>query len=212
MLFSRKEKKVEELFLVHVTKVSDALGHLSNLLRQYLKCDKEFKQSALRVHQSENEADIVKQQIEGLLYEGAFLPINRGDYIILAEFIDRIANQAEKNANLIVTTRPAIPDFLQEDLIAILERGKSATDSFGKALKEVNTDIERLKEMVLEVKTYEKEVDRLQWEAVKKVFKSGLDLAHKLHLRELINDMGGISDLAEDASERLGIMIVKRPL
>jgi len=212
MLFSRKEKQVEQLFSRHCEKVTDALKHLEGLLSAYLNLNKEFKETSLKVHQSEQEADIVKQEIESLLYQGAFLPINRGDYILLAEFIDRVANQCEKTANLIVLTRPAIPEFLASDLRDLLAKGKAGFDSFARALEEVNHDVKRMKQLVQEVITFESEADRVQWEAIKKVFKSEIELAYKLHLRELIMDIGEISDLAEDASERLGIMVVKRPL
>ncbi|HOO76436.1 MAG TPA: TIGR00153 family protein [bacterium] len=210
--FNRKEKEAEELFLKHCDKVMEALNHLHDLVAEYLKCDKEFKAESLKVHQSENEADIVKQEIECLLYEGAFLPINRGDYILLAEFIDRIANQCEQVANLVVLTRLVIPDFLNEDILALLEKGRLAVGSFRKAMEAVNGDVEALKATIQEVLVFEGEGDRIEWDTIKKIFKSDLDLARKLHLRELIMAIGEIADLAEDASERLGIMLVKRPL
>jgi hypothetical protein len=122
MFFDRKEREVEKLFLQHFTEVGDALTHLATLLDCYLKGDKEFKNASMRVHESEHAADKVKESIEGMLYQGAFMPINRGDYIILAEFIDRIANEAELTANMIVLTRPQIPDFLKNDLMSLLSK------------------------------------------------------------------------------------------
>ena len=76
----------------------------------------------------------------------------------------------------------------------------------------MNKDIDAVKESIARVVTFETEADRLEWETIKKLFKSNLDLARKLHLRELVEDIAYISDLAEDAAERLGVMIVKRPL
>jgi len=114
-MFDRKEKEVTKLFLDHFDRVSEALHHLRELIVSYLhNNNNNFKESSLLVHQSENAADKVKQAIEAKLYAGAFLPINRGDYIMLAEFMDRIANQAETTANLIILTRPEIPEFLND--------------------------------------------------------------------------------------------------
>jgi uncharacterized protein len=212
MIFSKKEKEVEKLFMEHYSRVAEALANLKELLADYLRDDRKFKEASLRVHQSEQAADAVKQEIEARLYAGAFLPINRGDYIMLAEFIDRIANQAETTANLIVLTRPEIPDFLDNDLTLLLDKAIFSFDGFKGALENMNNNVEAVKESITRVVTFETEADRLEWETIKKLCKSKLDLARKLHLRELVKDIAFISDLAEDAAERLGMMLVKRPL
>lgn len=212
MIFSRKEKEVEKLFMEHYARVNEALVNLKELIITYLQDNRKFKEASLAVHQSEQAADAIKQEIEAKLYAGAFLPINRGDYIMLAEFIDRIANQAETTANLIVLTRPEIPDFLDNDLTLLLDKAIFSFDGFKGALENMNRDIEAVKDSIARVVTFETEADRLEWETIKKLFKSKLELARKLHLRELVEDIAYISDLAEDAAERLGVMIVKRPL
>ena len=210
-MFDRKEKEVANLFLEHFDRVSEALHHLRELIVSYLNHDNNFKDSSLLIHQSENAADKVKQAIEAKLYAGAFLPINRGDYILLTEFIDRIANQAETTANLIVLTRPKIPEFLNDDLIELLDRGIASFNAFKIALESMSLDIDQLKDAIIQVTTFETEADRIEWETIKKLFKSDLDLCRKLHIRELIQDIAIISDLAEDAAERVGVMAVKRP-
>jgi uncharacterized protein len=212
MLFDRKEKEVSQLFLDHFARVSEALNHLRDLIVSYLQNNNNFKQSSLLIHQSEQEADKVKQAIEAKLYAGAFLPINRGDYIMLAEFIDRIANQAETTANLIVLTRPEIPEFLNNDLIELLDRGIASFDAFKAALVAMDMDIDQVKDAIIRVTDFETEADRIEWETIKKLFKSDLDLCRKLHIRELVEDIAIISDLSEDAAERLGVMVVKRPI
>ncbi len=212
MLFDRKEKEVAQLFLDHFARVSEALNHLRDLIVSYLQDNNNFKESSLLIHQSEQEADKVKQAIEAKLYDGAFLPINRGDYIMLAEFIDRIANQAETTANLIVLTRPEIPEFLNNDLIELLDRGIASFDAFKAALVAMDLDIDQVKDAIIRVTAFETEADKIEWETIKKLFKSDLDLCRKLHIRELVEDIAVISDLSEDAAERLGVMVVKRPL
>ena len=211
-MFDRKEKEVTQLFLDHFDRVSEALQHLRELIVSYLHHDNNFKDSSLLVHRSEQEADKVKQAIEAKLYAGAFLPINRGDYIMLAEFMDRIANQAETTANLIVLTRPKIPEFLNDDLLELLDKGIAAFDAFKVALETMDRDVDVVREAIMRITAFETEADRIEWETIKKLFKSNLDLCHKLHIRELVEDIAIISDLSEDAGERLGFMILKRPL
>ena len=210
-MFDRKEKEVAKLFLEHFDRVSEALQHLRELIVSYLHHDNNFKESSLLVHRSEQEADKVKQAIEAKLYAGAFLPINRGDYILLTEFIDRIANQAETTANLMVLTRPEIPEFLNDDILELLDRGIASFNAFKIALESMNLDIDQLKDAINQVTTFETEADKIEWETIKALFKSDLDLCQKLHIRELVQDIAIISDLAEDAAERVGVMAVKRP-
>lgn len=213
IMFDRKEKEVAKLFLEHFDRVSEALYHLRELIISYLhNNNNDFKESSLLVHQSENAADKVKEAIESKLYAGAFLPINRGDYIMLAEFMDRIANQAETTANLIILTRPEIPEFLNTDLIELLDKGIAAFDAFKVALDTMDQDVEVVRKAIMRITTLETEADKIEWETIKTLFKSDLDLCSKLHIRELVEDIAIISDLAEDTGERLGFMILKRPL
>jgi hypothetical protein len=76
----------------------------------------------------------------------------------------------------------------------------------------LHADINKVKAAVDYVIAYEKEADEIEWEGIKKVFKSELELAHKLQLRELINDLSAISDQSKDAAERFGIMLLKQAL
>ena len=76
----------------------------------------------------------------------------------------------------------------------------------------MDLDIEKVKDAIIQVTTFETEADKIEWETIKTLFKSDLDLCRKLHIRELIQDIAYISDLSEDAAERLGVMVVKRPL
>ena len=211
-MFDRKEKEIAQLFLDHFDRVSEALNHLRELIVSYLHHDNNFKESSFLVHQSEHEADKVKQAIEAKLYAGAFLPINRGDYIMLAEFIDRIANQAETTANLIVLTRPAIPEFMNDNLLELLDRGIASFNAFKVALEAMDRDIDKVQDAIIQVTAFETDADKIEWETIKQLFKSDLDLCRKLHIRELVQDIAYISDLSEDAAERLGVMVVKRPI
>jgi len=42
-----------------------------------------------------------------------------------------------------------------------------------------------------------------------KIFKSNLQLAHKLQLRDLILTIGYVSDSSENASDKVGLMAIK---
>ena len=60
------------------------------------------------------------------------------------------------------------------------------------------------------VMLYEKEADIIGTNLKKAIFNSDLDLAHKLHLREFVEQIDSIADMAEDVADRLAIYAIKR--
>jgi uncharacterized protein Yka (UPF0111/DUF47 family) len=58
---------------------------------------------------------------------------------------------------------------------------------------------------------YEKEADALGTALKREIFASDkLDLAQKLHLREFVEHIDTIADMAEDVADRLAIYAIKR--
>jgi uncharacterized protein len=212
VFFGKKEKEVEELIVRHIQLVKQTLTEFSALVGDYLNRDKQFKEDAYRIHTLEHEADSTRRQVSRKLCQGAFLPIFREDYVVLLELIDKIANKAEATSDLIVLTRPRIPDFLIEGLRELTEATvrcfdpiENLYDLFQKKLSEVLATAAKVEEG-------EQAVDMLQWNLIKAVFKSDLSLAEKLLLKELIDDIATISDRIEDVSDRFEIMVVKRSI
>jgi uncharacterized protein Yka (UPF0111/DUF47 family) len=60
------------------------------------------------------------------------------------------------------------------------------------------------------IEIYESDVDRMEREAIKIVFKMDIDLAHKLQLYGLIEELVEISDRGEDLSDRIDMMVAQR--
>ena len=212
MLIGRKEKKIEELIGKFFLKVKESLPELARLIDDYMNKDKQFKEDAYQVHLIEHEADDMRRNILSKIYEGAFLPFYRGDYIILILMGDEIANLAESVASYLVLTRPEIPDFME---VGVKEMTSSTIDTFEpleEMLKCSFTNCQLLPALVKDIEEREQKVDRLQWELIKALFKSDLPLARKLHLKQFVDQLAGISDQVEDVGEKLEIMISKRPV
>ena len=210
MFFAKREHEVEDLMFQHFQLVGKTLEEFQRVVADYLRGEREFKKEAYKVHEFEHEADIVRRGIGRKLYQGAFLPIYREDYLTLIEKVDEIANQAETATSFIVLTRPEVPDFLLDDLKELLRSSVKTFEPMKEALAYLSGDITKVMEVTDRIGKLEQEVDLLEWEAIKKVYKSELPLAEKNILREFINHIASISDLIEDAAERLDVMVVKR--
>ncbi|MEA1927918.1 MAG: DUF47 family protein [Candidatus Auribacterota bacterium] len=210
MLFNKKEKELAILLETHFGKVDEVLKHLDNTMDFYLAGKSEFKDEAGEVHRLENEADEVREEILAQLHAGAFMPPNREDYVILAGLVDEIANRGQHISNLIVLTRPEIPGFLKDTLRELTQAALASFAELRKVLQALNHDINRVREEAAKVAAQESEVDRLEWDAIKSASKNIEDLAHKMQLRELIQMISSLADLAEDAADRFKLMLIKQ--
>jgi len=208
-MFAKKEREVFGLIRRHFDLVEQCVLELQNMFRDYLHLDKDFKEEAYRIHQLEHEADGVRREVEQKLYEGAFLPVHREDFIRLVELNDNVANTAESVGDFFVLTRPMIPDFLKDDLEGMLAATLQTYEPMPGLVDLYQEDRTRVREIARQVGEREQKVDELQWETTKKLFKSDLDLAWKLHLRELVEAIGSLSDIMEDACDCLQGMVVK---
>jgi len=212
MFLGKKEKEIEELMKKFFAKVKATLPELLQLVSDYVKMNKQFKEEAYQVHCLEHEADSLRREIMSKLSQGAFLPFFREDYIVLVIIGDEIANLAEAVASYLVLTRPKIPDFLKE---GIKDLTASTVATFGPIEEMIACnfdDCDQLPQLAKLVEDSEQKCDRFQWELTKALFKSNLQLAEKLHLKALIDMIANISDHIEDVAERFVIIQSKRPV
>ncbi len=211
MVFIRgKEKEVENLYKTHIDRVDECLTYLNSVVQLYLAEDPGYRKEALKVHKAEHEADIIRREIEKKVHEGAFLAVFRGDFIWLAESIDKIANLAESVADIIVIENPKIPKELAPLFKELLKSSIEAFKPFTELNGIISSDAETVLAKAREVEDREQITDRLEFSLLERIFNSGVDFAHKLHLKELVKRVAGLANLAEDASDRLEVMLAKR--
>lgn len=207
-----REKEVEELITKHFSTVRETLTEFAKMVELYLDGDKTFKDSCYIIHNQEHEADKIRREAQLKMYQGAFLPIYREDYIVLLELIDSVANKAESTSDFIILTRPEIPDFLQEGIRALTTASVDTFRPLERMYELFQEDIDKVLEVAHSVEEREQVADKFQWDLTNAVFKSELPLAEKSHLKNLIDHIATISDRIEDVSDRFEIMVVKRTI
>jgi len=212
MLFSgKKEKDVEKLIFRHIEVTKATLQELGNMLSDYLKKDQSFKKKSYNVHKLEHQADIIRREAEMKLYQGAFLPIYREDYIILMDLIDKIANCCELAADELTITRPVIPEFITAKFYDLVSITVDAFDPLENMFRMLEDNTKEVISLSIQVEEKEAEVDRLAFEINRAVFKSQeLELAEKMLLKCLVQKVAAISNKIEDVSDRFEIMVAKR--
>lgn len=208
--FGKKERDVEQLITQHIELVDQAVRQLDGLFKSYFGDSKDYKKISKQVHNLEHEADVVRRKIELKLYEGAFLAMFREDFISLSEGIDKVAGKAEALADSLTLERPIFPQEYHDDFLALLQGSVEAFNPFLNIGDLLDSDLDRFLKIAARIEEAEQLVDRAEWKLLERIFNSDLELAHKLQLRDFVRRAAAISDLCEDASDMLEILVVKR--
>jgi len=177
----------------------------------YLEGDKERCELKTRaVEEVETRADEAKREAEKNLYKGMYLPLFREDLLDLMELVDDVADEAERVADFLSIENPQIPSKWNEKIKEIMEKSILAFNKFRESFMLLYEDTQKAFSHTHKVKEVEKEVDRLQDALNREIFRSNLELAHKIQLRDLVIRMGFISDSSENAADKISMISIKR--
>jgi predicted phosphate transport protein (TIGR00153 family) len=217
-MFTDKEKKVKELIDEHVRKVGGCLECFKECFEAFLQEDRAKAES---IHEdcdyAETEADMVRRKIGDDLYSGAFLPIARKDIYMLTESVDEIANKAEAASDMMVSQRPNVPDDYRKVLQEIVEITSKMFDVFQEAVAlfepyetlQADDSLAAIREKITSIGVMESEVDNLEETLMRTIFQSDVPLANKIQLERFLRRITHISDVMEDAAERLYVLVIR---
>lgn len=213
MLIFKKEKAARNLALKHLNEVNECLMESRNSLEAYVAGNIESaNEKAQSVDQLESRADDVMRELREALLDGAFLPHIRVDVYRLVEAVDSIAGMGEEITHVIIDQSPMVPNEFQSDLLEIFAQSLNCFHELRKALQSYFNPkglFEDLENHFNQVCLFESEVDVLQSDLTRKVFQSSMELSEKMHLQQLIERIGNISDLSEDAADELEFAAMK---
>ncbi len=210
MPFGKREAKVEKLIFKHFDTVKETLDLFLEVLDLYLEGNPDFVPRGREVHRAEGRADDVRREIVVHLFEGAYTPVFREDYHVLAELVDKVANKAETVIDDLVLEKPPFP---KESMGPVRDLARSSVSAFGplrKALETLYSDMGKVMTFTAEVSTAEGVVDKMEWDILERLFEMDIELAQKVLLRDTIRAIGSIADRMEDAADRMALMVVKR--
>ncbi|ALM75903.1 TIGR00153 family protein [Thermococcus barophilus] len=211
-IFGGKESNVFEAINRHLEMVGLTLEKLNEMIRVYLEGDFEKAEDLMReVENYEREADTLRREIETMLYQGAFLPANRGDYVRLSELIDNTADAAESAAHVLILAKPKVPKELKEEIMQLVDASLKTYEYVRKAVELLNEDVNEALEYAKKTEEQEENADKLEYDILKKMFESEKITTYaKLIWNQVITKIGDIADRAEDASDQVMLMAIKR--
>ena len=211
-IFGGKENNVFKTIVEHLKAVELTIEKLRILMETYLAGDLEKAETLMKeVEDQERVADELRRKIEVMLYQGAFLPVNRGDYARLSELIDSVADAAESAAHALILAKPKTPVDLKEEILEFVNTSLETYKLFAQSVKMLNTNVDGAIEYAKKTELAEEDADKIEYELVRKVFESEkITTFAKLVWNQVLTKIGDIADRAEDASDQVLLIALKR--
>ncbi|WP_457752340.1 TIGR00153 family protein [Thermococcus sp.] len=211
-IFGGKETNVFEAIDAHLGAVMESLVAFRALMEAYLEGDLEKAKAFEReVSELESKADSLRRSIETMLYEGAFLPANRGDYVRLSELVDQVADAAESASHTLILAKPRVPGELKSEILRLVDAAVETYSLLVKAVNALNEDVDEAISLSKAVEDSEELADSVEYEVKGKVFESETITTYaKIVWNQILTKIGDIADRAEDASDQVMLMGIKR--
>ncbi|AFK22930.1 TIGR00153 family protein [Pyrococcus sp. ST04] len=211
-MFGSKEDDVFENIKMHLNAVEDTLESFRKMFIEYINGNISRAETLLHeVEKNEGRADELRRKIELMLYAGAFIPANRGDYIRLSELIDNIADAAESAAHTLIFAKPTIPENLKNNLIMLIEESLKTFKFLKESALALERDVDEALKLAKETEIQEENADKIEYDTLRKIFSDeNISTYAKLIWNQVITKIGDIADRAEDASDHIMLMAVKR--
>ncbi|MCG8616625.1 MAG: DUF47 family protein [Desulfobacterales bacterium] len=163
-----------------------------------------------QVHKAESKADDIREEIKSIMYGKALIPDSRGDVMGLLEAMDRIPHLFERVLFIIQTQKIHIPVFLVADLKDLIRISLESCALMAEQVEALFKKKEGIRALLKTIDTNESHCDHIERRIITKLFESDLDPFEKLQLKELVVEIGNISDETDRVSKRINIISMKR--
>lgn len=208
----KKEHRVESLIYDYLDALQSSQGSFSRALDSCLTnpyCEN-FVFLIKQTHKYESKADDIREEIKALMYGKALIPDARGDIMGLLESLDTIPRTFEHVLYMVETQKLALPDFIVADIQELIRISLECCDLLYRQTTALFRQNEGIRALLNEIDTNESQCDHLERQIIRKVFNSDIDPFLKLQLKELVVQIGDISDEADRVSKRINIISMKR--
>ena len=211
-MFWKKSKEIETAVEEYLDQVQACLGAFDKAMAVYFAepLGESFAELAAETSAAEAQADDKRRDIEAAMYGRALIPESRGDVLGMLESIDLVPNQAEDAVQQIWLQGLTVPDQYVADVKKLVSVNCEANTLLCDAARMIFDDISQVVALAETVTAKEAESDDIERTLIKAVFEAPGDTADKILLKGMIEEIGAISDRAENASDRLRIIAAKR--
>lgn len=208
----KKQRQVESLiygYLENLRIVKDHFSKAMDICLENSSCE-DFDFLTGQTHKFESKADDIREEIKNLMYGKALIPESRGDIMGLVEEIDKIPSIFQRLLYTINTQKLVIPAFIVPDVKELIKISLVSCDLMMEQVEVLFKRKGGIRILVATIDHNESHCDHIERSIITKIFDSDLDPFQKLQIKELVIDMGEISDHVDTVSKRINIISMKR--
>ena len=201
---------------------ADKISECAHIFKEAAVCHineecKEFDLLTEQMANLESEADAIKRNIRNHLPRGIFMPVDKFQFLQYLREQDKVLDEVE-DALFWLSFRPrSIPDEVATDIHHLIEAVilpiKKLPELVALATKFFRSKSDKkrtkMKNIVQDIRQYEKAVDLLERELKFKIFSTIKEALEVFYLIRLVEIVGNIADHAQNASDRMRAMIAK---
>ncbi len=203
-------------------KHADKVKECTQLFREAVVCHigqecKRFDLLTEQVARLESEADDIKRNIRNHLPRGILMPVDKFEFFDYLREQDKVLDEVEE-ALFWLSFRPeGIPAELAADIHDLVEAVIPPIEKLPELVTLAREYFKsrsekqriRMKSLIRDIRQHEREADHLERELKFKIFTTIKDALVVYHLVRLVEHIGAIADHAQNASDRMRVMIAK---
>ncbi len=203
-------------------KHADKVKECTRLFREAVVCHigqecKRFDLLTEQVARLESEADDIKRNIRNHLPRGILMPVDKFEFFDYLREQDKVLDEVEE-ALFWLSFRPeGIPAELAADIHDLVEAVIPPIEKLPELVTLAREYFKsrsekqriRMKSLIRDIRQHEREADHLERELKFKIFTTIKDALVVYHLVRLVEHIGAIADHAQNASDRMRVMIAK---
>jgi len=206
----------------HMLKVQDCLSLLEPMMLSFTRLEfNAARRYAYEIHQRENEADAIKNEIRAGLSRSIFTAVERTEMLLLLKAQDDVSDDCERVASLVEIRDTAVWPEIAVDFMQLAARVVQVGRLLGQVeekLKDVegtaylHGELEKLSALIDQVQQGEHDTGRLQQTLLSRLFQNETrtDPVSVIFLMQIAQQMSAIVGAAENTSDVLGRMIGMR--
>ncbi len=209
----RKENRLMELIFKYVETLGRCRESFAEAMQGCVLHEEicqDFEFYLKQTHKHESRADDLREEINDLMYGDTLIPDSRGDIVELLQELDKIPHVFEIVLHMIQTQKLRLPGFLLPDIKELIRISLECCDL---VISQVSAFFKKdagLRALSNTIDTNESHCDHMERKIITGLFESGLDPFQKILIRDLVAQIGRISDQADRVSKFINILSMKR--
>ncbi|HMB01832.1 MAG TPA: DUF47 family protein [Spirochaetota bacterium] len=172
--------------------------------------DNTFQQKMEKVTGFEHEADDLVHNIEKALYKKSLLPEVREDIMLMLESMDDVIDQSHSLLQDIYSQQIAFAPSCREDMLKLLQITLETQGYIAPAVNKLFERKQDISEDLVKINEYEAQCDVYQIKIISTIFSSGEEGSRKILQRDIVKELGHITDFCENTADVISIINVKK--